>query len=73
VAGLTVKAQEIGVVDKAAFNGDGVSSGLIGLAYPGLTSVYNSSAGASSTLQEKYLPFFFNAVSQKKVDPRQYI
>ncbi|KAF7971953.1 hypothetical protein HWV62_19417 [Athelia sp. TMB] len=41
VGGMTVKRQEMGVVNNAAWEGDTVSSGLIGLAYPGATSVYN--------------------------------
>lgn len=41
VGGMTVTKQEIGLVTKAAWEGDGVSSGLMGLAYPGLTSVFN--------------------------------
>ncbi|KAF7971938.1 hypothetical protein HWV62_19387 [Athelia sp. TMB] len=40
VGGLTVKKQEIGVVNKAAWEGDTVNSGLMGLAYPNLTSVF---------------------------------
>lgn len=43
VGGLTVTKQEIGVVNKAAWLGDGINTGLFGLAYPGLTSVYNGS------------------------------
>ncbi|KAF7977109.1 hypothetical protein HWV62_4709 [Athelia sp. TMB] len=41
VGGLTVTKQEMGVVNSAAWEGDTVNSGLMGLAYPGLTSVYN--------------------------------
>ncbi|KAJ7620402.1 acid protease [Roridomyces roridus] len=64
VAGLTVTHQEIGVVSQAAWMGDGVNSGLLGLAYPALTSVVNSSNHDDPIL---YDPFFFNAVKQKKV------
>ncbi|KAJ7616523.1 acid protease [Roridomyces roridus] len=59
VAGLTVTHQEIGVVSKAAWMGDGVNSGLLGLAYPALTSVVNSSNPENPIL---YDPFFFNAL-----------
>lgn len=41
VGGMTVRKQEMGIVTNAAFLGDTVSSGLIGLAYPALTSVYH--------------------------------
>jgi hypothetical protein len=70
VGGLSVSGQEIGLVDKAAWNGDGVNSGLLGLAYPDLTSVYNgtdpNADGASNAAP--YNPFFFSAIAQKKVD-----
>jgi hypothetical protein len=69
VGGLTVTKQEIGVVTNAAWEGDGVNTGLMGLAYPGLTSVFNGSNpdnddAANSVL---YNPFFFTAVEEKKV------
>ena len=38
---MTVKRQEMGVVNRAAWEGDTVTSGVMGLAYPGVTSVYN--------------------------------
>ncbi|KAJ3540372.1 hypothetical protein NM688_g6233 [Phlebia brevispora] len=69
IGGLTVTHQEIGLVTHAAWEGDTVSSGLIGLAYPGLTSVYNGSNpdldGANNSLL--YNPFFFSAVQEKAV------
>ena len=69
IAGLTVKHQEIALVTKAAWLGDKVSTGLIGLAYPTLTSVYN---GTDPNLDSRnnslpYNPFFFSAVQQKAV------
>jgi hypothetical protein len=71
VAGLTVTNQEIGVVNKAAWSGDSITSGLLGLAYPGLTSVYNSSNPLNDSLatSEVYSPYFFTAVKEKKVNP----
>ncbi|KAF7332955.1 Acid protease [Mycena venus] len=63
VGGLTVKHQEIGVVSSAAWVGDGINSGLLGLAYPELTSVTND----IDHQDMKYNPFFFNAVKQKLV------
>ncbi|KAJ6464864.1 acid protease [Mycena sanguinolenta] len=61
IGGLAVKRQEIGVVSSAAWSGDGINSGLLGLAYPGLTSV------TSEGTQTKYNPFFFSAVQEKQV------
>ncbi|EIN11164.1 acid protease [Punctularia strigosozonata HHB-11173 SS5] len=69
VGGLTVTKQEIGVVTAAAWDGDGVNTGLIGLAYPGITSVYNGSNpdDDSSSNFVPYDPFFFTAVKERKV------
>ena len=57
LAGLTVPKQEVGVVNLAAWSGDGVSSGLVGLAFPTLTSAYpgtNESADNQTTNRIKY-------------------
>ncbi|OAP59491.1 hypothetical protein AYL99_06789 [Fonsecaea erecta] len=42
IAGLTVPEQTIGLADELGFVGDGVMTGLIGLAYPCLTSALKS-------------------------------
>ncbi|KAJ7132351.1 acid protease [Mycena epipterygia] len=66
VGGLTVTQQEIGTPDLAAWNGDSVNSGLLGLAYSGLTSVFNTTdpTKASRANHIPYDPFFFTAVKQ---------
>ncbi|KAJ6596130.1 acid protease [Mycena vulgaris] len=63
VGGLTVTHQEIGLVSSAAWVGDGINTGLLGLAYPSLTSVQSTSHGK----RMQYNPFFFNAVKQNRV------
>lgn len=40
LAGVTVKSQQISLANQAAWQGDGQSSGIIGLAYPALTAAY---------------------------------
>lgn len=40
LAGIPVKGQEVGVVNLVAWDGNGISSGLVGLAFPSLTSAY---------------------------------
>jgi hypothetical protein len=64
-----VSQQEIGLVTNAAWNGDGVNTGLMGLAFSSLTSIYNgnnpNSDGGNNSAP--YLPFFLNAIAQKKV------
>lgn len=69
VGGLTVPHQEIGIVTKAAWEGDGVNTGLLGLAYPMLTSAFNGTDPDQDSLSNllTYNPFFFTAVAQKDV------
>ncbi|KAJ7715822.1 acid protease [Mycena metata] len=69
VGGLSVKQQEIGVPDSNYFLGDGTSEGVLGLAFSGLTSVYNttSAKNTSGANHLPYTPFFINAVAQKEL------
>ncbi|KAF7344192.1 Acid protease [Mycena venus] len=69
IGGLSVTHQEIGVPTLTAWEGDGINTGLIGLAFPGLTSVYNTTdpTKASGANQLPYSPLFLSAVSEKKV------
>jgi hypothetical protein len=58
-------------VNKAAWIGDGVNSGILGLAMPLLTAVYkgsdpNKDVDSDSNF-EPYNPFFYSAVADKKV------
>jgi hypothetical protein len=66
VGGLSVKKQEMGVVNSAAWNGDGVNSGLLGLAYPELTSVFNGTDPTkdSNANYAPYSPLLFTAIAQ---------
>lgn len=67
VGGMTVTKQEIGLVTDAAWEGDGVNTGLMGLAYPDLTSVYNGTNPDNDTAQDPYNPVFWTAVAEKVV------
>ena len=71
LAGITVFNQEVAVVDYAAWFGDGVSSGLIGLAFPAITSAYagDDPTVDSSSTQEIYNPIFTNMYTEGKVAP----
>ncbi|KAJ7226970.1 acid protease [Mycena pura] len=68
--GLSVHNQEMGFPQITAFEGDGLSSGIMGLAFPGLTSVFNTSNpdNASAANFIPYLPLFFSAIQQKAVE-----
>ena len=63
LGGLTVTDQEVAIATMAAWNGDGISSGLVGLAFPAITSAFQ---GTDPTLddppvnQVEYLPVFTN-------------
>lgn len=69
VAGMAAKSQKIGVVNKAAWYGDSVTSGLMGLANPYITSVYGGTdPNADSTSNHlTYDPYFYTAVKEKMV------
>jgi hypothetical protein len=62
MGGITFPAQEFGMVDYAAWYGDGVSSGLIGFAYRTLTSMYAGEDPKKAVAGKafKYNPFFDN-------------
>jgi hypothetical protein len=42
LGGITVKKQQIGLMEKVSWGGYNVLSGLVGLAYPALTSAFNT-------------------------------
>lgn len=71
LAGITVTSQEVGIVNYAAWNGDGSSSGLIGLAYPSLTSAFNGSNPSYNTRAGalEYSPLFTSMYTQGKIAP----
>ncbi|KAJ7787523.1 acid protease [Mycena olivaceomarginata] len=64
VGGVSVSHQEFAVPDSiAGLSGNGILSGLLGLAFPSLTAVHNITDGTRAL----YDPFFFTAVKQKKL------
>ncbi|KAI9691085.1 MAG: hypothetical protein M1822_008705 [Bathelium mastoideum] len=67
---VTVPVQEVGAVDYAAWTGDGVSSGIVGLGYPGLTSAWEGSEQDASddSVEEIYEPIFMSMVSQGLIE-----
>ncbi|MCJ1401797.1 hypothetical protein MMC11_005014 [Xylographa trunciseda] len=71
LAGITVDNQEVGVVQLAGWFGDGISSGLIGLAFPSITSAYagNDPSTDGPNTQLPYNPVFFNMFEEGNVAP----
>jgi hypothetical protein len=49
IGGIHVTKQEVALVNKAYWNGDEVTSGLMGLAYGSLTSAYSGTNGKSAS------------------------
>ncbi|KAJ7873118.1 acid protease [Mycena olivaceomarginata] len=70
VGGLEVSRQVVPLPNVAAWLGDGILSGIIGLAFPDETSVFNTIEPMMATKENHipYDPFFFTAVKQKKVE-----
>lgn len=66
---MKVKSQEIALVTNAAWNGDGVNSGILGLAFSGLTAVFDGANpnNDGSSNRSPYSPFFITAVSENVV------
>ena len=60
LGGLTVPKQEVALVTEAAWAGDGTSSGLVGFAYPSITSASYRSNGS----QAVYDPIFTTMVKE---------
>src|SRR3569833_650938 len=73
IAGVTVTKQESVLVATAAYLGDGLTSGMLGLAYPIVGRVYNTTVRAlqrpGSPNHRKYDPIFTNMYKQGLVSP----
>lgn len=71
MADITVPSQEFGLVDYAAWNGDGVSSGLVGFAYRTLTSMYIGEVPKDAVPGRalKYNTLFDNMYRSNTTDP----
>lgn len=71
VAGITVEHQEVALVNYTYWFGDSVTSGLMGLAYPRLTSAYvgmNSSVNDNDK-QVPYDPIMTTMIKQGLIEP----
>ncbi|KAJ7214524.1 acid protease [Mycena pura] len=69
IGALSVRQQELGFPTLTAWEGDGINTGLIGLAFPDLTSVFNTTdpTQASAANNIIYDPLFVTAVKQRAV------
>ncbi|KAJ6526493.1 acid protease [Mycena vulgaris] len=64
IGGLSVEKQVVPIPTHAAYLGDGINSGIIGLSFPGGTTVFNTTdpLKASKANQIIYSPFFLSAL-----------
>ena len=71
VAGITVPNQQIAIVNTAAYVGDGVTSGVLGLAYPSDAHAYSGNDVQNDNVgtQKIYNPIFTNMYSEGLVPP----
>ncbi|CAG7950886.1 unnamed protein product [Penicillium salamii] len=54
---ITVKKQKVGIADRSNPMGDGVNSGLLGLAYPSITSAHPGNSTDNTTYWYNRLPY----------------
>ncbi|KAJ9615609.1 hypothetical protein H2200_001684 [Cladophialophora chaetospira] len=72
IGGITVRGAKIGVANASTPMGDGVNSGLIGLAYPAFTSAHPANATDNTTYfynRITYDPLLFTMHKQGLIDP----
>ena len=71
LAGVTVNDQQIAVVEQGSWTGDGVSSGVLGLAFPANTRAFTGSSYSadSAANQISYNPIFTSMYTEGSVAP----
>ncbi|KAF7544477.1 hypothetical protein G7Z17_g9917 [Cylindrodendrum hubeiense] len=68
--GLFVPEQQVGLANKTYWHGNNVTVGILGLAYPSITSAYYGQVGEEEPwLTISYTPFLTRAISQGTIDP----
>lgn len=68
--GLFVSEQQVGLANKTYWHGNNVTVGILGLAYPSITSAYYGQVGEEETwLAIPYTPFLTRAIAQGTIDP----
>lgn len=68
--GIEVPRQQVGLANHTYWHGDNTSVGILGLAYPSVTSAYYGAFGDEAEYNAvHYNPFFTNAITQGLIDP----
>ncbi|KAJ5655787.1 hypothetical protein N7507_007737 [Penicillium longicatenatum] len=71
IGGISVEAQKVGIANDSNPMGDGVNSGLLGLAYPSLTSAHRANQTSNSTYWRDrlvYNPLLYTMHEQGLID-----
>lgn len=71
VAGITVEHQEVALVNYTYWFGDSVTSGLMGLAYPRLTSAFYGTNSSVNDIDKQvpYDPIMTSMIKQGSIEP----
>ncbi|GFP57191.1 probable aspartic-type endopeptidase AFUA_3G01220 [Trichoderma asperellum] len=68
--GVSVSKQQVGLANNTYWHGNNVTVGILGLAYPAITSAYYGDIGQEAPWNAmSYTPFLTNAISQGAIDP----
>ncbi|KAK8862209.1 acid protease [Apiospora arundinis] len=72
LANVAVPNQEVAIASQGAWHGDNVTSGMLGMAYPSLTSAYkgNDLNDTSDENVSEYSPLFTSMVTDGFIEPR---
>lgn len=71
--GAKVSEQQVALANRTRWQGDNVTVGVLGLAYPALTSAYYGRQGDEAGWNAaSYSPFMTNAIAQGSVDPATF-
>jgi hypothetical protein len=68
--GVSVSEQQVGLANTTYWHGNNVTVGILGLAYPSITSAYFGEIGDEAEWNAiTYTPFFTSAITQGSIDP----
>lgn len=68
--GVSVSKQQVGLANSTYWHGNNITVGILGLAYPSITSAYYGSVGNEAPWNAiTYTPFLTNAIVQGSIDP----
>jgi hypothetical protein len=72
IAGINLPKQKVGIVSSTTNQGDGINSGLVGLAYPSITSAHPGRTSDNTTFLYNRIPYdppIFNMATSGLIKP----